>query len=61
MEKLYCFLIIFLFIPIYSQIKENPLHLCENTNSFLLSLNNDKYYYVITSNNIMKINKNLEI
>ena len=53
--------IIFLFIVFIirtnSQIKENPIFLVNSSNPFVLSTNDNYYYYIITKGKSLKINK----
>ena len=55
MKKL-SFLFILIFTYINSQSNENPKFLVESKNPFVLSTNDD-YYYVLTENYFLKINK----
>ena len=56
MEKLY-FLFLLIFVQINSQIKENPILLIDGKNPFVLSTNDDDYYYVMAHKKYLKINK----
>ena len=56
MKKLF-FLFFILFIRINSTIKENPIFLTDWIVPFLLTTNDNNYFYVITQEKSLKINK----
>ena len=56
MENLYIILFTF-FIVIYSKIKDNPIFLVNGGYPIVLSTEDDDYYYVITENIDLKIEK----
>ena len=56
MKKSYLYLII-LFYLINSKIVENPIFLTESKNPYVLSINDDNHYYIITKKAYLKIKK----
>ena len=56
MKKLF-FLFFILFIRINSTIKENPIFLTDWIEPFLVITNDNNYFYVITQEKSLKINK----
>ena len=57
MKQIYILYIFLFYRTINLQIKENPIFLINKASPYVLSTNDDDYYYIITEGSSLKINK----